>query len=136
VAADEVYNLGHGAELGNYGEYSGNPTAEESYLYTAAVLSLLLASKAPKKVLLIGGAVANFTDIANTFSGVIQAIDAKAAELKKQGVKVFVRRGGPRQEIGLAKIEAALRQHGLLGAVYDPSRALTAVVAEAVEVVA
>jgi ATP-citrate lyase beta-subunit len=96
----------------------------------------LLASKAPKKVLLIGGAVANFTDIANTFSGVIQAIDAKAAELKKQGVKIFVRRGGPRQEIGLAKIEAALRQHGLLGAVYDPSRALTAVVAEAVEVVA
>lgn len=133
VAADEVHNLGYGSQLGNYGEYSGNPTAEESYLYTSAVLSLLLASAAPQKVLLIGGAVANFTDIANTFSGVIQAIDAKAAELKGQRVKVFVRRGGPRQEIGLAKIEASLKKHELLGAVYDPSRPLTAVVAEAVQ---
>lgn len=31
--ADEFYNLGYGQELGNYGEYSGNPNAEETYIY-------------------------------------------------------------------------------------------------------
>lgn len=136
VVADEVRNLGQGDKLANYGEYSGNPTADETFVYTSAVLSLLAASQAAKKVLFIGGAVANFTDIANTFAGVIKALDAHAATLKRQQVKVFVRRGGPRQEIGLKKIEAALQNHGILGAVYNPSTPLTTVVAEAVGEVA
>src|SRR5206468_4255377 len=63
VLADEVYNQGYGKELANYGEYSGNPNAEETYLYTKAVLRLLLQSKAKKKVLIIAGGVANFTDV-------------------------------------------------------------------------
>jgi ATP-citrate lyase beta-subunit len=133
VVADEVYNQGYGRQLANYGEYSGNPNQEEAEQYTGAVLSLLLKSKAPKKVLFVGGAVANFTDIANTFAGVIAAIDAVAEQLHEQGVKVFVRRGGPRQEIGLAKIEACLQRHGILGAVHSPETALTDVVAEALK---
>ena len=95
VVADEVYNRGLGEQLANYGEYSGNPNSEETYLYTKAVLELVLASKAPKKVVFLGGAVANFTDIAKTFAGVIQALDEVADGLQSQGVKVFVRRGGP-----------------------------------------
>lgn len=133
VAADEVYAAGKGKELANYGEYSGNPNTEEAYIYTKAVLSLLRKSTASQKVLIIGGAVANFTDIANTFTGVIQAIDEVASELQQQGVKVFVRRGGPRQEIGLAKIEAALKKHGLLGAVHSPKTPLPTVIHEALE---
>lgn len=133
VAADEVYAAGQGKELANYGEYSGNPNTEEAYIYTKAVLSLLRKSTASQKVLIIGGAVANFTDIANTFTGVIQAIDEVANELQQQGVKVFVRRGGPRQEIGLAKIEAALKKHNLLGAVHSPKTPLPAVIYEALE---
>lgn len=133
VAADEVYAAGKGEELANYGEYSGNPNTEEAYIYTKAVLSLLQKSSAPQKVLIIGGAVANFTDIANTFTGVIQAIDEVADILQQQNVKVFVRRGGPRQEIGLAKIEAALQKHGLLGAVHSPKTPLPAVIHEALE---
>lgn len=131
VVADEVYNRGLGEELANYGEYSGNPNQDETELYTRAVLSLLLKSKSKRKVLLIGGAVANFTDIANTFTGVIAAIDAVADELRAQGVRVFVRRGGPRQEIGLAKIEDSLRHHGILGSVHTPATPLTDVVSEA-----
>jgi ATP-citrate lyase beta-subunit len=136
TVADEVYNQGHGRQLANYGEYSGNPNSEETYLYTSAVLKLLLASKAPKKVLFIGGAVANFTDIANTFSGVIQAIDAVAKQLTRQHVKVYVRRGGPRQEIGLAKIRAALEAHGLLGAVHGPETSIVDAVTETIKEIA
>lgn len=125
VIADEVYNQGFGEHLANYGEYSGNPNTHETYLYTSEVLNLLVKSKAPKKVAFIGGAVANFTDIANTFAGVVAAIEERAEELAKQEVKFFVRRGGPRQEIGLAKIRQALIKHNLLGDVYDPSTTLT-----------
>jgi ATP-citrate lyase beta-subunit len=125
VIADEIYNQGFGKELANYGEYSGNPQAHEAQKYTDEVLQLLLASSAPKKVLFIGGAVANFTDIATTFSGVIEAINANAKQLATQQVKIYVRRGGPRQEIGLANIRRALERHGLLGGVYDPSTTIT-----------
>jgi ATP-citrate lyase beta-subunit len=133
VIADEVYNRGLGAHLANYGEYSGNPTARETYLYTSEVMKLMKQSNAKKKVLFIGGAVANFTDIANTFSGVIQAIDEHAEDLIKAGVKVFVRRGGPRQEIGLAKMKSALEAHGILGGVYDPSYSISTVLGSALD---
>jgi ATP-citrate lyase beta-subunit len=131
--ADEVYNQGYGPQIANYGEYSGNPNTEEAEIYTSAVLSLLLKSHAAKKVLFIGGAVANFTDIANTFSGIIAAIDKVSDQLQNQRVKVFVRRGGPRQEIGLAKIEACLQKYGLLGSVNSPTVPLTEVVGQALQ---
>lgn len=135
VVADEIYNRGYGAHLANYGEYSGNPNAEETFLYTQAVLRLLLQSSAPQKVLFIGGAVANFTDIAQTFAGVIRAIEAVGNQLQEQQVKVFVRRGGPNQTVGLARIEAALIKYDLLGAVHNPDTPLTEAVREALEVV-
>jgi ATP-citrate lyase beta-subunit len=121
VIADEVYKKGFGAQLANYGEYSGNPSLHEAQKYTSQVLELILNSDAPKKVLFIGGAVANFTDIATTFAGVINAIDEKAEALAKQNLTVYVRRGGPNQEKGLANIKKCLERHGILGGVYDPS---------------
>lgn len=133
VVADEIYNQGYGQQLANYGEYSGNPNAEETYEYTKQLLSLLLKSSAPRKVLFIGGAVANFTDVAKTFAGVIKAIDEVAGKLKAEKVKVFVRRGGPNQEAGLAQMEKTLAKHGLLGAVHDPKTPLTAAVTEALQ---
>jgi succinyl-CoA synthetase beta subunit len=133
VVADEVYARGFGKQLANYGEYSGGPGADEVHVYALAVLQLLLASGASKKVLFIGGAVANFTNIANTFAGIIAAFDDVADELQKQEVKVFVRRGGPQQEIGLAKIETALKRLGIFGAVHSPETPITVAVGEALE---
>lgn len=133
VVADEIFIKGHGDKLANYGEYSGNPTSEETYIYTVALLELLIASNSPRKVLFIGGAVANFTDIATTFAGVIKAIDHMADQLKTQDIKVFVRRGGPRQEIGLAKIKESLESHGLLGGIYSSEVALIDAVDAAIE---
>jgi ATP-citrate lyase beta-subunit len=128
VIADEVHNLGLGKQLANYGEYSGNPNTHETYLYAQQIFSLIAHSSAKKKVLIIGGAAANFTDIANTFAGIIQAIEQNADVLQKQNVKVYVRRGGPRQRIGLARIEEALRKFDLFGGVYDPTTTISTAV--------
>ena len=135
VVADEVTNLGMGKSLANYGEYSGNPNAEETYIYTKNVLSLMLRSNAPKKVLIIGGGVANFTDIRHTFKGVIQALGEFAEELQKNNVKVFVRRGGPHQEAGLSMMKKFLTDNKLLGEVTDQSMVLTDIVSLALKTI-
>ncbi|MBI4033119.1 MAG: hypothetical protein HY377_01200 [Candidatus Blackburnbacteria bacterium] len=133
VLADEVYNLGLGKELANYGEYSGNPNEEETYLYAKNVLSLLVKSKARKKILIIGGGVANFTDIRTTFNGIIRAIGEVKERLKIQHVKVFVRRGGPHQEEALQAMEEFLKQGGLYGAVSGPDMILTEIVKQGLD---
>jgi ATP-citrate lyase beta-subunit len=133
VIADEAHNSGLGKELANYGEYSGNPNTDETYLYTKQVIRLILDSSAKKKVLFVGGAVANFTDIAKTFAGIIRALDETADSLQKQNLKVYVRRGGPNQEIGLQKIKIALEKYGILGGVYDPGISITEALGFALE---
>lgn len=131
VLADEVSNLGYGAELANYGEYSGNPSAEESYIYTKNIINLLLKSTASKKVLIIAGGVANFTDIRITFKGVIRAINEFKLELNKQKVKIYVRRGGPHQNEGLNNMLEILQKENLLGLVTGPEMVLTDIVSKA-----
>ena len=132
VVADEIYNLGYGHKLGNYGEYSGNPTEEETYIYTRELLSLLLKSKSPKKALIIGGGVANFTDVRITFKGIIKALSEKEDEITGQKVRVFVRRGGPNQEEGLALMEKYLSKSNLMGSVSGPELILTDIVKRAI----
>jgi succinyl-CoA synthetase beta subunit len=135
VVADEVNNQGHGQLLANYGEYSGNPNAEETYLYTKQVLSLMLKSKAPRKVLIIGGGVANFTDISKTFKGVIQALSEVKVQMRKQNIKVFVRRGGPNEADGLAQMEKFLLREDLHGRVAGPELTMSKIVPLAAETV-
>ena len=126
--ADEAYNLGFGKQIANYGEYSGNPNAEETYLYTKQIISLLKKSRAKKKVLIIGGGVANFTDIRVTFKGVLQALTEERESLTKMKVKIFVRRGGPYQEEGLQMMEAFLKKEGLYGQVSGPELPLNEII--------
>lgn len=133
VLADEVYNQGRGQDLANYGEYSGNPNQEETYIYTKNVLSLLVKSHTPKKVIIIGGGVANFTNIKTTFRGVIRALDEYKEQLTKQNVQVFVRRGGPHQEEGLRAMKEFLEKAGILGGVWDQSLVLSDVISKAVD---
>ncbi|MBI2025830.1 MAG: hypothetical protein HYT06_00440 [Candidatus Levybacteria bacterium] len=133
VLADEVYNQGFSSRLSNYGEYSGNPNEQETYIYTKNLLSLLLESKADKKVLIIAGGVANFTDIRITFKGVIRALEEVGSELKKQKVKVFVRRGGPHQKQGLEDMQTFLEKKDLLGQVSGPEMPLTDIVLSALK---
>lgn len=133
VLADEVYNQGYGRELANYGEYSGNPKGEETYIYAKNILSLLLKSKAKKKVLIIAGGVANFTDVRITFKGLIKALEEVKKQLKEQKVSVFVRRGGPYQAEGLALMDEFLEKAGLFGVVAGPDMVLTDIVTKALD---
>lgn len=133
VIADEIYNHGFGKEIANYGEYSGNPTRDETHTYAGEFFDLVCASTSYEKRVFIGGAVANFTDIAMTFAGIIDAINERASELKEQNIKVFVRRGGPNEQLGLTNITLALEKHGILGGVYGPNVTISDAVSYALE---
>ena len=72
VYADTISDLSGIDEMSNYGEYSGNPSTEETHFYAKTILDLM--TKTPhkeNKILIIGGAIANFTDVAKTFKGII-----------------------------------------------------------------
>ncbi|MCH9632483.1 MAG: hypothetical protein S4CHLAM6_08190 [Chlamydiae bacterium] len=131
VYADCIANLWGTNELANYGEYSGNPSTEETYYYAKGVLDLMTRRKDPqnrKKILIIGGAIANFTDVAKTFDGIIKAFNEMHEKMREVGVQIYVRRGGPNYEIGLKNIETAATRLGLSIKVYGPETHLTDIV--------
>ena len=129
IYADTVVDLGFGEELANYGEYSGNPSTDETYEYAKTILDLMTREKDPRgKVLIIGGGIANFTDVAKTFTGIIMALEEYAEKLKENGVKIFVRRGGPNYKEGLKKIKKAGERLGLDIEVYGPETHMTKIV--------
>jgi succinyl-CoA synthetase beta subunit len=127
VTLDTLVHQDLQTEIGNYGEYSGAPSREETKLYTEVILKLLLNSKAKKKVLLVVGGVANFTDITTTFSGIVDALSLYVDELKAQQVSVIVRRGGPRQKEGLQKIEDFLESANIPHSVNSPAATIAEV---------
>ena len=79
----------------NYGEYSGAPSTEHTFEYAKTIIRLMThgSPTAPgsDKIFLIGGGIANFTDVAATFTGLIQAIKAFQEDLKRHHVKIWVR---------------------------------------------
>ncbi len=131
--ADEAANRGKADLIGNYGEYSGGPTREETQLYTEAVLEQLFQSSAPRKAIIIAGGVANFTDVKKTFAGIIDALTERMGELKAAGIVVYVRRGGPNEKEGLALMERFLKRHDMYGSVHGSRDVLTTVIDEALE---
>ncbi len=134
IYADTVVDLGFGTELANYGEYSGDPSTAETYEYAKTLLELMTREKTARgKVLIIGGGIANFTDVARTFEGIIMALRDYAAKLKEQGITIYVRRGGPNYEAGLAKIREAGKRLGLELEVYGPELHMTKVVSIALD---
>jgi len=137
VYADTIADLAGGVEdLANYGEYSGGPTTDETRFYTETVLDLMTREKDPQgrdKILIIGGAIANFTDVAKTFKGIIQAFEKYADKMKDVGVRIYVRRGGPNYEKGLKDIKEAAERLGLPIKVYGPETHITDIVRIALE---
>ncbi len=136
VYADTIADLAGIEDLANYGEYSGGPTTGETQFYAETLLDLMTRTKDPKgrnKVLIIGGAIANFTDVAKTFTGIILAFEKYAEKMKDVGVKIYVRRGGPNYEKGLKDIKEAADRLGLWIDVYGPETHVTDIVRMAVE---
>jgi len=136
VYADTIADLAGIEDLANYGEYSGGPTTGETKFYAETLLDLMTRQKDPKgrdKILIIGGAIANFTDVAKTFTGIIQAFEEYADKMKEIGIKIYVRRGGPNYEKGLKDIKEAADRLGLWIDVYGPETHVTDIVRMAVE---
>ncbi len=133
VIADEAQLEGVGHLIANYGEYSGGPTREETYLYSKEIIGMMIESKAHKKALVIAGGVANFTDVKKTFLGIIDALKERSEELRTQGTKIFVRRGGPNEKVGLQLMRDFLQNEGLLGAVYGSDVVITQAVDDAIQ---
>ncbi len=137
VYADTIADLsGSVKDLANYGEYSGGPTTGETKFYAETVLDLMTRHKDPKgrdKILIIGGAIANFTDVAKTFTGIIQAFEVYAEKMKAHNTRIYVRRGGPNYEKGLKDIKEAADKLGLYIEVYGPETHVTDIVRMALE---
>lgn len=132
IYADTVCDLGFSKELANYGEYSGDPSEEDTYQYAKTVLDLMTRKKDPRgKVLIIGGGIANFTDVAKTFKGIIKALKEYQKKLVEGKVQIFVRRGGPNYKEGLANMRKLGETLGVPIEVYGPETHMTAVVSMA-----
>lgn len=130
VYADAIASAGFADELANYGEYSGAPTESQTYHYARTVLDLML--RAPMsdkgKVLFIGGGIANFTNVASTFKGVIRALRDYATQLIEHDVKIWVRRAGPNYQEGLKNMKAATQELGLNAKTFGPEMHVSGIV--------
>ncbi len=133
VYADAIAKIWGAEEMANYGEYSGDPSTEETYLYTKSVLELMTGKKGEDKILIVGGSIANFTDVAATFDGIIRAFEEMHEAMKAVGTHIFVRRGGPNYEKGLQNIREAGERLGLPIETYGPEMPLTQIIERAKE---
>ena len=90
VYADTIADMAGIDDLANYGEYSGGPTTGETKFYAETLLDLMTREPDPQgrgKVMIIGGAIANFTDVAKTFTGIIQAFEVYADKMEAVDLK-------------------------------------------------
>ncbi|VVB61893.1 ATP citrate lyase citrate-binding protein [uncultured archaeon] len=134
IYADTITDLGFMNEMANYGEYSGDPNEEFTYLYARTILDLMTRKKNPKgKFLLIGGGIANFTDVANTFKGIVRALKEYKEKLRENKVKIYVRRGGPNYKEGLRVMRELGEQLGVPIEVYGPETHMTKIVTMALK---
>jgi ATP-citrate lyase beta-subunit len=145
IYADAITKMAKPEELANYGEWSGNPSTTEMEEYTKNILKLMVASPSPlpphhgevplirkgeEKVLIIGGGIANFTDIKKTFTGIIAAI--RAYKDKLAHVKIFVRRAGPNDKAGLDDLQNACDQMGIACETHGAEMPMTEIVSIAI----
>ncbi|MCA9368919.1 MAG: hypothetical protein H6773_03750 [Pseudomonadales bacterium] len=92
--------LQSGLRPANYTEYSGNPKKEK-----VAELTKLVASLDNLEGMLVVGSTANFTDIYETLSGVVEGL--LASPLGNQ-TPVVIRRGGPRWQEAFEMVQERL----------------------------
>ncbi|KAH8684650.1 putative ATP-citrate synthase subunit 2 [Tricladium varicosporioides] len=130
VYADAIASSGFADELANYGEYSGAPTETQTFHYARTVIDLMLRAPVhPEgKVLFIGGGIANFTNVASTFKGVIRALKEFSTQLNEHNVQIWVRRAGPNYQEGLKNIKAVGQELNLNMHVYGPEMHVSGIV--------
>ena len=80
------------------------------------------------KILIIGGGIANFTNVAATFKGIIRALKEYKGPLITHKVRIYVRRGGPNYQEGLKAMRLLGESLGVEIKVYGPDTHITAIV--------
>ncbi|KAK1408692.1 hypothetical protein QVD17_40682 [Tagetes erecta] len=134
IYADTVGDLGYASELGNYAEYSGAPNEEEVLQYARVVIDCATADPdGQRRALVVGGGIANFTDVAATFNGIIRAMKEKESKLKAANMHIYVRRGGPNYQRGLARMRTLGAEIGIPIEVYGPEATMTGICKQAIE---
>ncbi len=118
--ADAV--VARGGTIANYAEYSGDPAdwAVEALTETICRLPNI-------RHIIVGGAIANFTDVKATFSGIINGFRESKSKGYLENVKIWVRRGGPNEAQGLSAIKK-LQEEGFDIHVYDRSMPMSDIV--------
>ncbi|KAI0053105.1 ATP-citrate synthase [Auriscalpium vulgare] len=130
VYSDAIAAHGFSHELANYGEYSGAPTEGQTYEYAKTIVDLITRGKPhPEgKILIIGGGIANFTNVAATFKGIIRALKEYKAPLINHSVRIYVRRGGPNYQEGLKAMRLLGESLGVPIKVFGPETHITEIV--------
>ncbi|KAK7014163.1 ATP-citrate synthase [Favolaschia claudopus] len=130
VYSDAIAAHGFAGELANYGEYSGAPTEGQTYEYARTVIDLITRGTPHPdgKILIIGGGIANFTNVAATFKGIIRALKEAKSGLITHNVKIYVRRGGPNYQEGLRAMRLLGESLGVPIKVYGPDTHITDIV--------
>ncbi len=106
VMTDTLWYLWFAKEIANYWELSGDPDRFYTREYTRVLFEQMLESPKPK-YLIIAGAIANFTQIDKTFTGIIDVLEEKSEEIKKKWIKILVRRWGLNDKIWLKLLSDA-----------------------------
>ncbi|THH23282.1 hypothetical protein EUX98_g7898 [Antrodiella citrinella] len=130
VYSDAIAAHGFAHELANYGEYSGAPTEGQTYEYAKTIVDLITRGQPnPEgKILIIGGGIANFTNVAATFKGIIRALKEYKTPLINHKVRIYVRRGGPNYQEGLKAMRLLGESLGVPIKVYGPDTHITEIV--------
>lgn len=129
IYSDTICDLGGASDLANYGEYSGAPSEQQTYEYAKTILGLMCQEKHSKgKVLIIGGGIANFTNVAATFKGIVTALQEFQSRLVEYNISVFVRRAGPNYQEGLRIMRDVGQNLGIPLFVFGPETHMTAIV--------
>ena len=114
--------VAQGGKIANYAEYSGDPPDWAVEALTERVCSL-----PDVKHIIVGGAIANFTNVKKTFAGIIAGFRNVRARGHLKNVHIWVRRGGPYEKEGLEAMRA-LEREGFNIHVYDRYTPLTDIV--------
>lgn len=130
VMTDSLGSLWFANEIGNYWELSGNPNRDFTKAYTRTLLEQMLENKISGKYLIIAWAIANFTDVATTFAGIIDILEEKQEEILEQKVQILIRRWGINEVKGLELIKTACEKLNIPCKVADSTEYMTDILKE------
>ena len=98
--------------------------------YASEILSLVERNDF-EQALIIGGGIANFTDIKKAFDGVIKALKKHRPGLDK--LKIFVRRAGPNDTEGLKALQSACDEMSIPCVTHGAELPMTEIVKMAID---